>query len=279
MPPARLLRDAELGKVDADSLDEKTFAAYLYDPEIPDPDLLIRTGAESRVSNFLLWQIAYSEIYTTDLMWPDFRKEHLVEALVDYQARERRFGRRAPRCATRRTGPSDAVGSRSSAAPAASASRRSPSRGPFPTRYRVTALAAGRNVEKLAEQVLRFRPEVVSVADAEGATQLRERLGRWTWSERGDPRSGDEGLEAVATHDADLVVAGLVGAVGLRAHARRHPRRARRRAGQQGGAGDGRRAGAAARFAAHGVTLCPSTASTAPSSRPWRASGAKTWPG
>jgi undecaprenyl diphosphate synthase len=88
-----LLRDAELGKVDADSLDEKTFAAHLYDPEIPDPDLLIRTGAESRVSNFLLWQIAYSEIYTTDLMWPDFRKEHLVEALVDYQARERRFGR------------------------------------------------------------------------------------------------------------------------------------------------------------------------------------------
>jgi undecaprenyl diphosphate synthase len=88
-----LLRDAELGKIDADSLDEKTFAAHLYDPEIPDPDLLIRTGAESRVSNFLLWQIAYSEIYTTELMWPDFRKEHLVEALVDYQARERRFGR------------------------------------------------------------------------------------------------------------------------------------------------------------------------------------------
>ncbi|MEE9607192.1 MAG: isoprenyl transferase [Myxococcota bacterium] len=88
----KLLRDAELGKVDPERLDEKTFAAYLYDPEIPDPDLLIRTGSESRVSNFLLWQIAYTEIYSTDVMWPDFRKSHLVEALLDYQARERRFG-------------------------------------------------------------------------------------------------------------------------------------------------------------------------------------------
>jgi undecaprenyl diphosphate synthase len=88
----RLLRDAESGKVDPERLDEKTFAAYLYDPELPDPDLLIRTGAESRVSNFLLWQIAYTEIYTTGAMWPEFRKEHLVEAIVDYQARERRFG-------------------------------------------------------------------------------------------------------------------------------------------------------------------------------------------
>jgi undecaprenyl diphosphate synthase len=88
----RLLRDAESGKVDPERLDEKTFAAYLYDPELPDPDLLIRTGAESRVSNFLLWQIAYTELYTTPAMWPEFRKEHLVQAIVDYQARERRFG-------------------------------------------------------------------------------------------------------------------------------------------------------------------------------------------
>jgi undecaprenyl diphosphate synthase len=88
----RLLRDAESGKVDPERLDEKSFAAYLYDPELPDPDLLIRTGAESRVSNFLLWQIAYTEIYTTDAMWPEFRKEHLVEAIADYQRRERRFG-------------------------------------------------------------------------------------------------------------------------------------------------------------------------------------------
>jgi undecaprenyl diphosphate synthase len=88
----RLVRDAELGKVDPETIDEKTFAAYLYDPELPDPDLLIRTGAESRVSNFLLWQIAYAEFFTTDVMWPDFRAEHLRAALRDFQARERRFG-------------------------------------------------------------------------------------------------------------------------------------------------------------------------------------------
>ncbi len=87
-----LCREVELGKIEADSIDEKLFAAHLYDPELPDPDLLIRTGAESRVSNFLLWQIAYTEIYTTDRMWPEFRKPELVEALIDYQSRERRFG-------------------------------------------------------------------------------------------------------------------------------------------------------------------------------------------
>jgi undecaprenyl diphosphate synthase len=88
----RLLRDAEVGRVDPDALDEKLFASYLYDPELPDPDLLIRTGAESRVSNFLLWQIAYAELYVVDVMWPDFRAEHLREALRDFQTRERRFG-------------------------------------------------------------------------------------------------------------------------------------------------------------------------------------------
>ena len=89
----KLLREAESGQIDPEQLDEKTFAAHLYQPDLPDPDLLIRTGAESRVSNFLLWQLAYTEIYVTDLMWPDFRKSHLVEALVDYQTRQRRFGR------------------------------------------------------------------------------------------------------------------------------------------------------------------------------------------
>jgi len=88
----RLLRDAEAGKVDPERLDEKTFAAYLYDPELPDPDLLIRTGAESRVSNFLLWQIAYTEFHTTDAMWPEFRKPDLEAAIAEYQTRERRFG-------------------------------------------------------------------------------------------------------------------------------------------------------------------------------------------
>jgi len=88
----RILRDAELGRVDADALDEKTFASYLYDPELPDPDLMIRTGGEERVSNFLLWQIAYSEIFVADVMWPDFGAENLRAAIVDYQGRERRFG-------------------------------------------------------------------------------------------------------------------------------------------------------------------------------------------
>jgi undecaprenyl diphosphate synthase len=89
----RLLRESELGKIAPDHLDEKTFAAYLYAPDLPDPDLLIRTGAESRVSNFLLWQIAYSELHLTDVMWPDFRKNHLVEAVLSYQNRQRRYGR------------------------------------------------------------------------------------------------------------------------------------------------------------------------------------------
>ncbi len=88
-----LCREVELGKIAADGIDEKIFAAHLYDPDLPDPDLLIRTGAESRVSNFLLWQIAYTEIYTTDRMWPEFRKPDLIDALLDYQNRERRFGR------------------------------------------------------------------------------------------------------------------------------------------------------------------------------------------
>ena len=88
----KLARDVEDGKVDPDRIDEKVFASYLYAPDMPDPDLLIRTGAELRVSNFLLWQIAYAEIYTTSVMWPDFRKDHLVEAILDYQKRERRFG-------------------------------------------------------------------------------------------------------------------------------------------------------------------------------------------
>jgi undecaprenyl diphosphate synthase len=88
----RLLQDAEQGNVDPEQLDEKGFAAYFYEPELPDPDLLIRTGGEARVSNFLLWQIAYTEIYFSNVRWPDFRKKHLVEAFRDYQGRERRYG-------------------------------------------------------------------------------------------------------------------------------------------------------------------------------------------
>lgn len=73
-------------------IDEKTFRRYLYAPAIPDPDFLIRTSGEMRLSNFLLWQVAYTEIYVTDVLWPDFRKEAYFEALQDFAKRERRFG-------------------------------------------------------------------------------------------------------------------------------------------------------------------------------------------
>jgi undecaprenyl diphosphate synthase len=89
----KIARDAAAGELDPDGIDEKVFSSYLYEPELPDPDLLIRTGAEFRVSNFLLWQIAYTELYTTPLMWPDFRREHFAEAVLHYQSRERRFGK------------------------------------------------------------------------------------------------------------------------------------------------------------------------------------------
>jgi undecaprenyl diphosphate synthase len=77
---------------ESDGLDEEKFSGYLYTADIPDPDLLIRTSGELRVSNFLLWQIAYSEIWFTKELWPDFRKKHLLQALIDFQKRERRFG-------------------------------------------------------------------------------------------------------------------------------------------------------------------------------------------
>ena len=75
-----------------DELDEQYFAGFLYTAGQPDPDLLIRTSGEMRVSNFLLWQIAYAEIWVTDTLWPDFRKRHLLEAVLAYQKRDRRYG-------------------------------------------------------------------------------------------------------------------------------------------------------------------------------------------
>jgi len=78
--------------IDADAIDAGTFAAHLYTAGLPDPDLLIRTSGELRVSNFLLWQIAYAEIWVTETLWPDFRRIHLFRALLDYQKRERRYG-------------------------------------------------------------------------------------------------------------------------------------------------------------------------------------------
>ncbi len=85
--------DIEKGILKSSAIEEKIFEKYLCTADMPDPDLLIRTSGEMRISNFLLWQIAYTEIYITDTLWPDFRKEHLHEAIANYQKRERRFGK------------------------------------------------------------------------------------------------------------------------------------------------------------------------------------------
>ncbi len=89
----QMAADARDGKLDPENISEEVISNYLTTREIPDPELLIRTSGEYRVSNFLLWQIAYSELYFTPKYWPDFRKEDLYEAIVDFQKRERRFGK------------------------------------------------------------------------------------------------------------------------------------------------------------------------------------------
>lgn len=86
-------QDLENGKLDVNNIREATVSNYLSTRNMPDPELLIRTSGEQRISNFLLWQLAYSELYITDLLWPDFRKQHFYEALLSYQRRERRFGK------------------------------------------------------------------------------------------------------------------------------------------------------------------------------------------
>lgn len=88
----RLAADAADGSLDANSIDEDLFSANLYTAGIPDPDLLIRTSGELRVSNFLLWQVAYSEFWVTDVLWPDFSRDDFLEAIVSLQDRNRRFG-------------------------------------------------------------------------------------------------------------------------------------------------------------------------------------------
>ncbi len=87
-----LARDVRAGRLDPRDIDEDEFRARLYRPELPDPDLVIRTAGEQRISNFLLWQISYAELHFTEVCWPDFRKEHLHEALADFSRRVRRFG-------------------------------------------------------------------------------------------------------------------------------------------------------------------------------------------
>jgi undecaprenyl diphosphate synthase len=88
-----IARAVQEGKLRPDEITEESYSSFLNTAGMPDPELLIRTSGEQRISNFLLWQLAYTELYITDLLWPDFRKENLYEALLAYQGRERRFGK------------------------------------------------------------------------------------------------------------------------------------------------------------------------------------------
>lgn len=88
-----IVKKVQNGKLNSNDINEETIQNHLFTQNIPDPELLIRTSGEQRISNFLLWQIAYSELYFTNILWPDFRRENLFEAIVNYQKRERRFGK------------------------------------------------------------------------------------------------------------------------------------------------------------------------------------------
>ena len=91
---ARLLaEDVAAGRISAEQVDEQAFAAKLYTHGCPDPDLLIRTSGEQRISNFLLWQLAYTELFISPVLWPDFSRVNLYEAIIDFQQRDRRFGK------------------------------------------------------------------------------------------------------------------------------------------------------------------------------------------
>ena len=87
-----IARAVQTGTVSPEQIDEKLFTRYLYVPDLPDPDLLIRTSGELRISNFLLWQISYTELYITDVLWPDFRRDEFIGALDAYRHRQRRYG-------------------------------------------------------------------------------------------------------------------------------------------------------------------------------------------
>ena len=89
----QLATEVQNGTLTPDQIDERVFGNHLTTHGMPDPELMIRTSGEMRISNFMLWQLAYSELYMPDVLWPDFRKEHLYEALLSYQQRERRFGK------------------------------------------------------------------------------------------------------------------------------------------------------------------------------------------
>jgi undecaprenyl diphosphate synthase len=88
----QLAAEVKAGTLKPEKIDDRAISRRLYTPDMPDPDLLIRTSGEMRISNFLLWEVAYSELWFTPVFWPDFSREHLYEAIRDFQKRERRFG-------------------------------------------------------------------------------------------------------------------------------------------------------------------------------------------
>jgi undecaprenyl diphosphate synthase len=88
----QLAKEISNNTFDINNICEETFPKFLFHPDLPDPDLLIRTSGEKRISNFLLWQIAYTELYFTDILWPEFSKQDFINAIIEYQKRERRFG-------------------------------------------------------------------------------------------------------------------------------------------------------------------------------------------
>jgi undecaprenyl diphosphate synthase len=89
-----IARDVREGRLEPEEVDEETIAQHLYTAGVPDPDLIVRTSGEMRVSNFLLWQLAYAELYVTSVLWPDFKRGDLLRAVLDFQGRARRFGGR-----------------------------------------------------------------------------------------------------------------------------------------------------------------------------------------
>lgn len=101
----RIAADISKGTLKPGSVTEELFSSYLYTAELPDPDLLIRTSGEMRISNFLLWQLAYAELYFTDINWPDFNRNELMKAIADFQSRERRFGLTSDQIRSGRTSP------------------------------------------------------------------------------------------------------------------------------------------------------------------------------
>ena len=92
MPRGSSRSEVAAGRLDPDKIDEKMLGRHLYAPDMPDPDLLVRTSGEFRISNYLLWELAYSELVFTDVLWPDFRRANLKEAIAEFQRRNRRFG-------------------------------------------------------------------------------------------------------------------------------------------------------------------------------------------